>query len=161
MAFKQRYTDEQREAMYRLIHEDGHRPAEAVALAAEGVYGLEPFSMPVSSARPIARRIKLRREGGPRKLADRPLAEAVEVFLRRSLSLLDRDLSRQEEELDAGIDLERLRWTIRCQAELASLTKVARAKGLLPPEDNGAVEDGPSELLKRLQAAHSEEASQN
>jgi hypothetical protein len=162
MAFTRRYTDDQREAIYRLIHEDGKSPAEAVALAAEGVYGLEPFAMPVNSARPIARRIKLRREGGPTKLEDLPLPEAVELFVRRALSVLDRDLCSQEEEfLETGdIDLERLRRSIRCQAELADLIKVARAKGLMPPERNGAGEQSSSEFLKRLLATHSEGASQ-
>ena len=163
MAFNQRYTEEQREAIYRLIHEDGKSPAEAVALAARGVYDLEPFSMPVSSALPIARRIKLKREGGRTKLADRPPGEVLDSFCRRSLALLEKEMPKHERDVRAGcLDTDGLRWTLRCTTELAGLVKMATAKGLLPANGNGAsAEQSSSEFLERLQAAHAEGASKN
>jgi hypothetical protein len=163
MAFTQRYTEEQREAIYRLIHEDGKTPGEAVAVAAHGVYGLEPFSMPVSSARPIARRIKLKREGRPTKLADRPLDEVLDNFCRRSLTVLDREMSKHEQDVRAGcLDTDGLRWTLRRITELAGIVKTATAKGLLPANGNGMSEQSSSsEFLERLTEAHAGGASKN
>ena len=57
-----RYTPDQRDAIRRLMDDEGRTAAEAVALAAEGVYGLEPFEMPASSAPQIARRERAKQE---------------------------------------------------------------------------------------------------
>jgi hypothetical protein len=120
-----RYSPEQREAIYRLIHEEGKTAVEAVALAAQGVYGLEPFDMPASSAPNIAGREQTRQweerlarlDGG--SMADQLLAARLRLIgiHRSSVRAFSTDV-----DLAAGrFDPELLRWLVRCQKEFERL----------------------------------------
>ena len=139
-AFAPKYTDEQREAVYRLIHEEGLTAAQAVRKTASGVYGLEPFEMPRSSAAVIARRIKRSRER--KALAEGDLNVAMETLARRSVDLALGELGRVQKRIEAGeVGPNEMRAWLRCQRELygvVNLVQKAPPRALTEPAD----EDG-------------------
>ncbi len=140
--FTPRYTDEEREAIYRLLYEDGKSASEAVALAAQGVYDLPPFDIPRNSVRSIAHRVKLKKEGPAVPLSELPFDEVFDELSRRSLRVMERELGKYEQDLSAErLDVENFRWFLRAANELAGLLKAGRGKGLASagtsPPSNG------------------------
>ena len=133
---ERKYTPEQREAVYRLLHEEHKTAPEAVALAADGVYGLEPFHIPAASVRTIARRVKLRRDRlSDAELVRMPPQQAIASLSQRLIVLFDGELRGLERDAQRGaFEPERLRWLLRCHKELRGVVKDgALATGLSDP----------------------------
>ena len=145
--FERKYTDAQRQAVYRLVYEDGLSAPDAVAQAGHGVYGLEPFEMPATTAREYARRIKRQREGLElTPLARKDPSEALKLLARRSIALLDREFESLEKASRKGnIDLDRLVKASRVRRELEGSVK---HRPLEKPVDDEADKSASAEVAR-------------
>ena len=134
------YTQDQRDAIYRLIHEEGKPAPEAVALAAEGVYGLEPFHMPASSALVIANRVRASRH--EQRLARLANGTDVEQLLAARIRLheIHRDAVRRfcatADRGEGQFDWQQFRWLVRTQKALEDLHRSEFAGGSVEGEDD-------------------------
>lgn len=90
MAAPRKYSDEQRAALCVLVNDEGHTPAQAVELLANGFEDIPPASIPEDYARQIVRQDRQRR--GP-SLNGRPLPEALDVLARQAFRLANRELA--------------------------------------------------------------------
>ena len=134
------YSPEQRNAIYRLIHEEGKSAPEAVALAAEGVHDLEPFHMPATSAREIARRVRAQREDSRiARLANGTDAERL-LAARIRLHEIHRDAVRRfcatAGRGEGQFDWQQFRWLVRTQKALEDLHRSEFAGGSVEGEDD-------------------------
>ena len=114
--FDPKYTDEQRDAIARAVNDRGMSAPEAVRAAAEGLDGLEPFTMPESTARDVA--------GVARQQPTQPGADyaaQLRSFQDRGLTLIEQEMTKAEERQKQG-DLSNSDWT-----RLTKLTRFARA----------------------------------
>jgi hypothetical protein len=127
------YTEDQREAIRKLMHEEGKTAAEALALAAQGVYGLEPFEMPASSAPKIARRAWAKCER--RRLARLSRGDSTQRLLAQRARLYALHRERVDEFSSAvergEFDGERFQSLIRAQLDPEKLERLAADR--VPP----------------------------
>ena len=145
-SFAPKYTDEQREAIDRLIAQEGLTAAQAVRKAAEGVYGLEPFEMPRSTAAVISKRLKRSRER--KALAHGDVNVAMETLARRSVELTVRELRRLEKRIEAGeVRPNEMRAWLRCQRELYGVVNLIQKA---PPRASTESEDEEADFLDQL-----------
>lgn len=148
-----KYTDEQRDAIVRLIVDDGKTAQAAVDLAAAGkLPDLDPFEMPEPTARHLAGRARRRAVSTELAELDAEHPGAAEEIRTRFLAILSREVDEIEEQQDAGeLDLERVRQVLRALHELQRTFRDLRATQ--PPQAKTA--DAPeSELMERLVTQH-------
>ena len=146
------YSLEQRVAICRLIYEDRRTAPEAVALAAEGVYGLEPFAMPATSAREIARRVKARAES--QRLAKLTRGSEYERLVAAGhllVAMHQEHVKRFHAAVmldEEPFDHDGFRWIVRCHKELEGLA--ARRRSPLTPTGPAPNDDMFFDELQRI-----------
>ena len=104
---------------------------EAVAAAAQGVYGLEPFEMPANSASHIVRRLRRKRARIEVAELERGFPEELLLACRRWLSEHHRTEFRRfcGERPDGAFEAEHFRWLVRMQRDAASRARTSAASG--------------------------------
>lgn len=152
MAVPPKYSPEQKATVVALINVDGLSAADAVDRAAQGIGELEPFVMPVESARREAGR-----DRRARRLADRegrwlriaeesPDQGAVEI-LSVCLDLLAEQAeylnSQPPEKLDLAALGQVVKWTTEVRRGLAGSQR-------RDPDDKPKADDTTAALLGRL-----------
>jgi len=140
--FAVKYSREQKDALLRAILDERQTAREAIAKAAKGQLGdVEPFDMPLSTARDLAKHARHKRAGlklSP--LARLDPAEGVQKLAQRCLSLCEQDLERMERKSRTVTpDQEHLRSVARTLREIAAF---AANKPIPPRVEGGAMRDG-------------------
>lgn len=130
------YTDEQKAAIKRAGLEDEHTAANVVRMAAAGeLYGLEPFTVPLSTAADYIRRERRKREGRePRAIRELEGKRAADQLRRRVLVAADAMLERAEKKLHAG-KLEPAAF----ETVTRTVLKIAKELETLPAPNQGGV----------------------
>lgn len=96
MAAPRRYSDAQRQAMFRLF-EAGRSPTEVAAMCAEGTAGVEAFTIPRRTAHDIVTALAARAERDlPTTIAEAGCGEAVERYPERIARIIDLEIARLE-----------------------------------------------------------------
>ena len=130
MAFNEKYSHEQRDAMAQAHVDLGLTAKRVVDMAAAGELSLNgqrlpPFQATASTVRDKARQLRRRRAGQTSsRLADQPHRDAVETLRRRLVSAADVALTRLERDLakpKLKPDVEQLRQIARAGREIAAL----------------------------------------
>jgi hypothetical protein len=129
--YANKYSDAERQAIVRLIVDEGYQAKDAVGLAAEGIDGLEPFHMPPSTAGGLAARERHRRDR--RALIQRERAEPgyADRLAHKVIDIVEREVhplweESQRQPLD-GHEIDRiiraLRVCIQMRRLLASVPR--------------------------------------
>lgn len=143
MAGAQKFTPEQREALAGLVLDHGLSVHEAVARAAHGIEGVEPFEMLMSTAYDVIAQERQRHE------------EALDRFVEHSYELLDRELTELEDQQRRGEGLD----CVRLGRLARAATHVGRAARYRAAAKPAADERKPSALVPRLTEAHQSTAN--
>ncbi|MGH2973887.1 MAG: hypothetical protein ACRDLL_03335 [Solirubrobacterales bacterium] len=102
MAAPRKYSDAQRQAMYRL-YEVGKSPGEIASLCKQGMAGVAPFQIPRRTAHEILTRMADEAEQKlPTSVAEAESAEAVERHPVRIATVVDREISRLDQKQAKG-----------------------------------------------------------
>lgn len=124
---ERKYNDEQRDAVGRAF-EGGIRPAgRVVELAAAGELPgadgepLEPFAVPESSVRALARRWRRQGRAKTRELADLEPRDAVEALRLGLLDVAERELRALRRQKAGDVDVARLNRLARTVRELQAV----------------------------------------
>ncbi len=91
MAATRKYTDEQRDALCRLVNDTGISVPKAVQALAAGHEELPPMQISEDYARQLAREDRIARGIN---VKDLPLTEAMDTIARQALELANRELAR-------------------------------------------------------------------
>ena len=122
---ERKYSDQQRAALAAAYSQPGVTDKRVAAMAAAGELvdadgqPLEPFAIPASTVRDIAR--AERRSAARPSLAGVPHGDAIEMLRQRAVDLADAELAAVEAEQAGKRDAERVRRAIRCVADAARI----------------------------------------
>jgi len=149
--YANKYSDAQRQAIVRLIVDEGYQAREAVELAAEGIGGLEPFDMPPSTAGGLAanerhrrnRRAVIERERTEPGYADRLAHKVIDIVEREVHPLWEKS---QKQALDRH-EMDRIIRALHACVELRKLlASVPRNNG---EAEGDATKDAEAARLER------------
>ncbi len=142
-----RYTDEQRAAVSRAIVQGGMTAEQAVAAAAKGELGIDPFDMPASTARGIAGRARMEASA----VGEAASPEAAAIY-ERGWAILECRIAALEEDPESAdmVELQRIARTAR---ELNKLGAAIRPPPHEPQPDEEP-SDAESEFTRQLLAHH-------
>lgn len=101
MAAPRKYSDEYRDAIHRLVNENGETAADVARKIAAGLDDLPPADIPQSTVAELARKA---RGHIPSRVQDLGKAEALDALSRRALGLTDRQIARYEQASDVDPD---------------------------------------------------------
>lgn len=153
--FDPKYTDEQREAIASAMIDRGMSAPEAVKAASEGLDGLEPFTVPESTARDIAGAARQQRPPVP--IED--YGARLRGIQERGMVLLERELTRVEKSSEQG-KLTNPDWTqltklMRFGRALRDLGPAPQPSGAPPAKESAPAPAGGTvdAMLARLNAA--------
>jgi hypothetical protein len=157
LAAPRKYSDAQREAIYRL-HEQGLSSAAIARRCDEGLASVEPFAIATRTIRDITRAMDLERgHRAPRTVADASAENAIVGYGERALAICEAELDRLQRKQHRGNgltrdDLSRLREVLRIRSDLDQVQESGRAPSLRRPRGERRRADrtkGPT-LLARL-----------
>lgn len=117
MAAPRKYTDQQREAIRRLVQEEGHSYAKAAELCANGVYDLEPFAPSKATIAEI-----INGSEKPSKIAALQLDVAFDQLARGAMSLIETEIERLKN-TEGALDTDAMLKMARSLRELQPLAK--------------------------------------
>lgn len=136
MAAKRKYTDPQRQAIWRL-HEAGNSATEIERLCKEGLASVEAFSIPRRSVSQILGEMEAEaNQRAPKSVTDPELAAAVNGFPERISRIVDAELARLETKAAKGTglsidDLDRLKKASTLSTTLAKQISQVRKRKVL------------------------------
>lgn len=153
MAFEPRYTPEQKQAVLDLMLNHQLGPTEAARQAGHGINNLPPFHVPKPTAYHWRRQARQAQERALER-DDTDPRQALEHELRITLRALRKALRHETKKPD--LDLDRMRWLLRCQKEAVSLARQLPMLGQKPPQ----IGPGPVQPLADLLAKYRDTADE-